>query len=262
MVDRCIECDRTDVTWSPSTSTAAAPLRRRTASGTADQPEALVAARRHPRRSARSGAQRAAVAGHHRGRAPRHAARWSTTSSVACGRSRSSRTARCTGSGHGRAGLRRRPRAAAGARCRRGRAAPSTRNSLVNPAMRLVPRLMAPTTSRLAQLVGRVVGDLGAGAQHADHRTEVDGHLPGRLAGLGERLHLHDATDAQVEGEEPVGTDVGLAVAAARVRRGARRDRWCGARAERPGYWPGMTVQALKPSSHCIHASCAGSHWM
>jgi hypothetical protein len=93
-----------------------------------------------------------------------------------------------------------------------GSSAPRIRNSLVNPAMRLRPRLRAPTTVRPSRSACAVVGDLGAGAQRAHHRAEVDGQLPAGLRASGNGSTAGDDPGPHVDGEEAVGAHVGLPV--------------------------------------------------
>src|SRR3546814_618575 len=88
--------------------------------------------------------------------------------------------------------------------------------------------------------------------------SEVDGQLPGRLAGLRERLDSCDPPGPHVAGEEPVGADVVLlGEGVKRVGQPVRVDR-----VRRHRYWPGIRIQAEVGASHWSHAPWAGSHWM
>ena len=142
VTDRCIECDRTDVALVAFDIDSGGTRCVDHRVGTVDQPRGAGADGRHPRRPPRSGPQRAAVTGHHRGGAPRPPFDGAPPRAPAAVDD-DLLAAQATGA----------PGATPSSSCSSrtvpsGSSEPSTRNSLVNPAMRLVPRLMAPTTSR------------------------------------------------------------------------------------------------------------------
>lgn len=60
------------------------------------------------------------------------------------------------------------------------------------------------------ELIRAVGGDLRAGAQHPDHRSEVHGQLERGRAGLGEGRRLEHGADPQVDGEEALDADLRL----------------------------------------------------
>ena len=72
------------------------------------------------------------------------------------------------------------------------------------------PEVERPDHEPTDELVGPVVGDLGARAQVADGGAEVDGELPRRAAGLRERFDVDDPADPQVERLEALDADLGL----------------------------------------------------
>jgi hypothetical protein len=52
------------------------------------------------------------------------------------------------------------------------------------------------------------LGELGARAASAERRPEVELELVGRLAGGGKRLHVDDATNAHVDAQEVMESDL------------------------------------------------------
>src|SRR3546814_14953805 len=86
--------------------------------------------------------------------------------------------------------------------------------------------------------------------------SDLDGQLPGRLAGLRERLDSCDPPGPHVDGEDPVGADVVLlGEGVERVGQPVRVDR-----VRRPRYWPGIRITAEVGAFHLRTAPWAGYH--
>ena len=215
---------------------AAAPAATTTASARAVSPEALALLARHPRRPARPGAQRAAVAGHHRGRAPRHPRPWSTTSSAASARSPSSTAADAADSPHGRRATRRTGPGDVGLELEQadgavGIQAAEHEELAREPGDALRAEVHGAHDQPADELVGVVVGDLGAGAaarRSTGPKSTVSFHAGLRASGNGSTSSTRPARRSTAK--NALGADVGLGRERPRARTAARRGRWRGPR--------------------------------